>query len=86
MYVCYTLYVIPIYLIDISCIIIYVIFMVIILIIWFFLRDVGMEVQKTIQTRCRDSINTKFNIHSPIPTSFLHVNCNVNNSTKAMNT
>ena len=32
-------------------------------------KDVGMEMPKNIQTRCRDSINTKLNIHSPIPTS-----------------
>ena len=29
------------------------------------------EVPKSKQTRCRDSLNTKLNVHSPIPTSFL---------------
>ena len=31
------------------------------------------EVPKSKQTRCRDSLNTKLNVHSPIPTSFSHV-------------
>ena len=56
---------------------------------WQFLKDVGMEIPKSTQTRCRDSRITKLNIHSPIPTSFSHVNCNINNSnliTRAMNT
>ena len=39
-----------------------------------------MEVPKSTETRCRDSRITKLNIHSPIPTSFSHVNCNINNS------
>ena len=37
------------------------------------MKDVGMEVPKSTQTRCRDSRITKLNIHSPIPTSFSHV-------------
>ena len=28
---------------------------------------------KSQQKRCRDSLNTKLNVHSPIPTSFSHV-------------
>ena len=36
-------------------------------------KNVGMEVPKSTQTRCRDSRITKLNIHSPIPTSFSHV-------------
>ena len=32
-----------------------------------------MEVPKSAETRCRDSIITKLNIYSPIPTSFSHV-------------
>ena len=35
------------------------------------------EVPKSKQTRCRDSLNTKLNVHSPIPTSFSHVNCTI---------
>ena len=31
------------------------------------------EVPKSKQTRCRDSLSTKLNVHSPIPTSFSHV-------------
>ena len=34
------------------------------------LRD---EVPKSKQTRCRDSLSTKLNVHSPIPTSVSHV-------------
>ena len=44
----------------------------------FFFKRCRDEVPKSKQTRCRDSLSTKLNVHSPIPTSFSHINCNVN--------
>ena len=41
------------------------------------LRRCRDEVPKSKQTRCRDSRNTKLNVHSPIPTSFSHVTATV---------
>ena len=37
------------------------------------LKYVRMEVPKNAETRCRNSVITKLNIDSPIPTSFSHV-------------
>ena len=39
----------------------------------FFFKRCRDEVPKSKQTRCRDSLSTKLNVHSPIPTSFSHV-------------
>ena len=38
--------------------------------------DVGMKCQKA--SKQGVGIDTKLNVHSPIPTSFSHANCNVN--------